>query len=151
VTQELEVSEQRPSPEAAAVDREIRLYVELRASYEDADEESKRRKKLYEEQEARLYDVLESAGIKTANHDLGRFTRRTTVRAKVEDDEALRIALDDMGLLDAFTKQAWRAAELNAWVKEMMEDFQEFPEGVNIWTQNKIAFTAKKPAVGARK
>lgn len=126
---------------AEALDSEVRLYVRLREESEEAEAEAKEAKARLKEQQDRLWDFLESAGLKTVSHELGRAVRTASIKAGVRDPEALAQALSDLGLLDAFTKRAWRQAELNAFVRERVEAGEDPPEGVEPWVDRRIVWT----------
>lgn len=126
---------------AARFDAEMREYVRRRQDAEEAEAEARQAKQALEEQKERIWDLLESAGMKTVNHELGRVTRSAIIKASVHDGEALARELDDLGLLDAFTKREFRKAELNAYVKEQIEQGQELPTGLDTYVERRITYT----------
>lgn len=131
---------------AEAVNRQIQKYVKARRNHEDAERETKRLKKIMDAQSAELWDFLESAGLKTASHEVGRFTRTSRVQAAVQDEGLLREYLDDAGLTHAFTKTVLRNRELNALIKESIEEGQEIP-GVEPLVIKSITFTQQKRGI----
>jgi hypothetical protein len=126
---------------AGPLNREIMRYVHLRDEYEATEATAKRAKKVYEEQRDRLWDMLESAGVKTINHDVGRITRTNRVIGTIQDRAALTEWLEDHGMLEAFTRTDFRQQQLNGLAKEAIETGDELPEGLDVLTTKTITFT----------
>lgn len=129
---------------ASRFDNEIRLYVQLRRNAEEVEDKAKKFRRQADEQRDRLFDLLESAGIKTISHEMGRITRTVRIKALIDDREALRTWLEDQGMLEAFTRQDFRQANLNELVKEKVEGGEELPSGTGTLAIKGITFTAKR-------
>jgi hypothetical protein len=129
---------------AEMLQSEIRSYVGLRGEAEELERLAKEARQRADEQKMRVWDMLESSGVKTINHELGRITRSVRHIAIVEDREALAQWLDDKGLSEAFTKVDFRQAQLNGLVKEVLEEGGEFPEGVDTLAIKTITYTPKR-------
>lgn len=127
--------------EQAALDVEIKLYVQFRNNFEDVERIYKKLKERVDNQRDRLFDVMESQGFKTVNHDLGRFTRTESMRCQVTDVLAARQNLAEEGILDEMTRTEWAQANLNRYVKERLEAGEQPPEGLDIVTDRKITYT----------
>lgn len=126
---------------ATSLDEYVRKYVQRRDDALEAEAEAKEAKRLLEEQRLELWEFLENAGIKTINHDLGRITRSAIIKATVSDREALARALDELGLLETFTRREFRRDVLNAFVREHIEGGDDLPEGIDSWVEKRITFT----------
>lgn len=126
------------------IDQELRLYVNRRRHAEKMEDVAKAARKEADEQRDRLWEILEAAGIKTINHELGRMTRTVQQRAIVTDDDSLSHFLSEEGIYDAMTKRAWRQANLNELVKESLEQGTQLPEGLDALTVKGIRFTPSK-------
>lgn len=126
---------------SALLNREIMAYHDARRRFEEADVVQKKQKKAYDAARDRLWDLLESAGVKTINHDVGRITRVNKVVGTVVDREALTEWLENHGLLEAFTRTDFRQAQLNGIAKEAIEEGDELPEGLDTLTLKQISYT----------
>lgn len=126
---------------AGPLNREIMQYVNLRDEYEFADAAAKNAKRKYEEQRDRLWELLESAGVKTINHEVGRITRSNRVIGTVTDKTALAEWLSDHGMLEAFTRTDFRQQQLNGLAKEAIETGEDLPEGLDVLTVKTISLT----------
>jgi hypothetical protein len=129
---------------AVRLDGELREYVTLRRRAELAEEEAKGYRKQADEQRDRLWEIMEAAGVKTINHELGRMTRTAQNRAIVTDDDSLSHFLSEQGIYDAMTRRAWRQANLNELVNEMIEGGDPLPAGLDSLTIKGIRYTPKK-------
>ncbi len=129
---------------ASRFDAEVRLYVELRDVADDAEAAAKRVRQQADEQRDRLFDLLESAGVKTITHDLGRITRTVRTKALVQDPDILSQWLENEGLQQAFTKTVFRQANLNELAKEQIENGAELPPGLDSLAIRSITFTRAK-------
>lgn len=128
---------------------EIEEYAKLRAQRDELAAATKTANKRLEAQTLRVYDFLEAAGLKSANHRLGRVTRKITPYAKVVSDQALREDLDNRGILSRFRISGWRKGELNKLVKELRKAGEELT-GVTVWDKRGITWTPTKGAVKAQ-
>lgn len=137
-----EVESQRSMAEA--FDDEIRAYVLARMKCESAEAIAKAAKEELKKQEIDLVDFLEAAGVKTANHDLGRFTRTNRTIASVKDKEALSLWIEEAGLRNTLLDTRVKQKELNEVVKERLEEGDDVPDGVEPLTIRSITFTRKK-------
>lgn len=127
------------------IDTEIRRYVESRSHAEDMEDRAKQARKEADDQRDRLWDIMEAAGIKTFTHEsLGRLTRMVRQKALVTDDDSLSAYLHEEGIFDAMTKRAWRAANLNALVGEMIENGDPLPPGLDSLAIKGIRYTPKR-------
>jgi aspartate/methionine/tyrosine aminotransferase len=126
------------------LDNELRAYVEMRASAEEAEAVAKRFKQAAEDQRNRLWEILEAAGIKTINHELGRITRTARVKAVITDDDALMEWLDSNGMVEAMTKRAFRQQNLNGLATDMIEEGESLPQGLDTITIRGITYTPSK-------
>lgn len=129
---------------AEKLDDELRSYVMLRRLAEDQEARAKEARRVADDQRDRLWEIMESAGVKTINHELGRMTRTVQQRAIVTDDDSLSHFLSDEGIYDAMTKKAWRQANLNQLVGEIIESGEQLPPGLDALTIKQIRYTAKK-------
>lgn len=129
---------------AEQLDAELRQYVEQRRAYEEAEAHAKKLKAVSEEQKHRVWEMLEAAGVKTINHELGQITRMARLQVLVTDEEALGSWLADSGMLDAMTKRTFRQANLNDLVSERLEDGEELPPGTDTLTIRGIRYTPKR-------
>lgn len=130
--------------EAASLDLEIKLYVQLRNNREAVDKVLKALKQREEDQRNRLIDVMEAQNIKTVNHDLGRVTRVEKLKAAIVDTKALRESLAEEGLLQEMLRTEWAKANLNRLVKERLETGEQPPTGVEAVTERSITLTRPK-------
>lgn len=128
-------------PSASTIDREVRMYVEAREHYEVLKKQEEDAKAVYEEQKTRLWDLLEANGLKTVNHDLGRFTRGMNTRGYVKNEPELIAALEKHGLLSGARTQTWRQKLLNSLAKEGL-DGDDVP-GLYIDNQKRLTFTPR--------
>lgn len=128
---------------AEAVDREVAHYVTARREYEAAEQQAKVLKKRFDEAKEQLWDFLESAGLKTVTHEVGRLTRQSRVQAVVKDHDELNDYLDMQGLRQAFTKTVYRNQELNALTREAIEEGENIP-GIEPLVVRQVTFTPKK-------
>jgi hypothetical protein len=126
------------------LDGELRRYVTLRRDAEAAEEVAKSRRKEADEQRDRLWDIMEAAGVKTINHELGRMTRMIQNRAIITDDDSLSHFLTDEGIYDAMTRRAWRQANLNSFVQETIEAGDPLPPGLESLAIKGIRYTSAK-------
>ena len=123
---------------------ELREYVTLRRRAELAEEEAKAYRQEADEQRDRLWDIMEAAGLKTLNHELGRMSRMVRQKAIVTDDETLAHFLAEEGIYDAMTKRAWRQANLNALASETIENGDQLPPGLDSIAIKGIRYTPNK-------
>ena len=128
---------------SAKMDAELRQYVAMRQDAEEAEGRAKELRQIADEQRDRLWDIMEAAGIKTINHELGAMTRMTQLRAIVTDDDSLAHFLAEEGIYDAMTKKAWRQANLNAFVREAIEQGETLPPGLDTLAVKAIRYTRK--------
>jgi hypothetical protein len=135
----------------SSVDSRIRDYVSKRGIYEDLSAQTDEAKRHMEAAKQELWDLLESEDLKTVHHALGRITRSTSMRGLVKDYDALMSELDDLGLRAAFTKISFRQRELNALVKERLNNGEELPAGLEPLVLRTITFAAARPAAAAMK
>jgi len=126
---------------AERVHEEVSAYVELRRAHEEAERRARETKEVYEEQRLRLWDFMESAGLRTLTHELGRVERRTRLVAAVRDVEALLEWVEERGLTEALTTRKVRQRELNEVTKEMLADGDESPPGVDPLSIRVVHFT----------
>lgn len=126
------------------LDAELREYVTLRRWAEALESQAKEARQKADEQRDRLWDIMEAAGVKTINHELGRMTRMTQLRAIVTDDDSLSHFLSEEGIYDAMTRRAWRQANLNSFVQETIEEGKPLPPGLDSLAIKGIRYTAKK-------
>src|SRR3954447_22024788 len=112
---------QSKPPGTSVIDREVKLYVETREQYEEAKTRMEAAEGVYKDQKERLWDILEANGLKTVNHDLGRFTRGMNTRGYVKNESELEAALEKHGLLKSARTQTWRQKVLNALAKEGLD------------------------------
>ena len=129
---------------SAKLDEELRTYVQKRLHAEELEDQADQARKLADEQRDRLWDIMEAAGVKTINHELGRMTRMVRQKAIVLDDESLAHYLNEEGILDAMTVQKWRQANLNALAKETIESGGELPPGLDALAIKGIRYTPTK-------
>lgn len=129
---------------AARMNDEMRRYVLLRREAEEAERFAKDKKRESDEQRDRLWEFMEAAGLKTANHELGMITRIAQQKALINDKEALTAYLDDRGMYEAFTRTEFRQQQLNEFAKELIEEGEELPEGMDILTVRQLRFTPRK-------
>jgi len=138
-------TEQSAADAATRFDQEIRAYVDARKKAETAEKLAKKMKQLADEQRDRLFDLLESAGMKTVNHEeLGTVTRTVRVVATVDDREALMDWLSGQGLLNAMTRVEFHKAALNDLVKERIEEGEPPPDGADSLSIRGIRFTPRR-------
>lgn len=126
------------------LDDELRTYVERRRLAEEIEEKAKQARRAADEQRDRLWDIMEAAGVKTINHELGRMTRTVQQRAIVTDDDSLSHFLSEEGIYDAMTKRAWRQANLNELVRDAIESGEQLPAGLDAIAIKGIRYTATK-------
>ncbi len=126
------------------LDEELRLYVNLRRRAEDVEDQAKQARKRADEQRDRLWDIMEAAGVKTINHELGRMTRTVQQRAFVLDDDTLSHYLTDAGIYEAMTKRSWRQANLNELAREAIESGEQLPDGLDAVAIKSIRYTPNK-------
>jgi hypothetical protein len=126
------------------LDAELRDYVTMRADAEEAEKHAKTMRQKADEQRDRLWEIMEAAGVKTINHELGRMTRTVQQRAIVVDDDSLSHFLSEEGIYDAMTKRAWRQANLNELVKEAIEAGSQLPAGLDAIAIKGIRYTPTK-------
>lgn len=132
-------------PGTSVIDREIRLYVECREMYELLKKQMEDAKSVYEDQKDRLWDVLEANGLKTVNHDKGRFTRGMNTRGYVKNEKELEEALEKHGLLNGARTLMWRQKLLNSLAKEGL-DGDDVP-GLYIDNMKRLTYTPRvRPA-----
>lgn len=125
------------------LDAELRGYVRLRDDAERMEGEAKAARQKADEQRDRLWDIMEAAGVKTINHELGRMTRMVQMRAIVTDDDSLSHFLSEEGIYEAMTKRAWRQGNLNELVRETIEGGEPLPSGLDALTIKSIRYTRK--------
>lgn len=123
------------------LDDELRTYVLKRRAAEELENEAAEARKEADEQRDRLWDIMEAAGVKTINHELGRMTRTVRQKAIVTDDESLSHYLTEEGIYDAMTKRAWRQANLNALASETIEEGEQLPPGLDAIAIKGIRYT----------
>lgn len=126
---------------AVGLDGEIREYVRLRREAEKAEAASKDARQRADDQRDRLWDLLDAAGVKTINHELGRVTRTARLQAIVQDRESLDRWLLDNGLYEAMTKRDYRKANLNGLAAELLDDGKQLPDGLDTLSIRGIRFT----------
>lgn len=143
------MQQQLRSAVGPSIDIKIRDYVTKRGRYEDLKHQMEEAKLTMEAAKFELWDYLEAEDLKTVHHALGRVTRSVITRALVKDFESLLIELDDLGLRHAMTKTVIRQKELNALLKERMNQGDEPPAGTEPLLLRTITFAPAKPAADA--
>ena len=126
----------------ATLDAEIRRFVALRDRHKILSDLASTAKDELDDQKDRLFLMMEDQGIKTVNHDLGRITRTETVSGIVSDAKAAREYFAEASQLDEMTRTEWHKANLNRFVKTLIESGEELPPGVGSMTKTNITFTA---------
>ena len=127
---------------------EFAEYVRLRADFERAQAEADSRKRIYEAQKNRLYNLMESMDLKSVKSEtLGRVTRSVQTKARIRDGQALKAWLDDRGL-SGFQSLKWAQQKLNQLTKEQLSIEGEAPDGIEPLIIPQLGFYPIKPAAG---
>jgi hypothetical protein len=123
----------------------LRRFVGLRQARAAAESLAAALKELEKEQELKVFDYLESDGVKTVNHDLGRFTRVMVVQGQVaaSDKDAFMEWLRDQGLYEGMTRVQLLKSGLNELAKEMDRGERDEVPFLGAFTNKQVRFTPK--------
>lgn len=132
------------------LDTEARKLVDRRKANDTAQAEAKRTKKALVEQETAFYDLLEAENLPTATLDLGpeygrmQFGRRSTIYSRVIDAETAIEALKAAGRGEEMIKNDLRKAPLNEMVRDLLENGQPLPAGIDYSETKYVQVTRRK-------
>lgn len=135
----------------ARLDTEARKLLRLRVDHEKKDAAAKAAKAKREEQEDRIYEMLEDLKQPSATLELGgkwgtiRLTRpKPTIYARIIDKDVALESLQAAGRLEEMFDSTIRKAPANQWIKELLEQGEELPPGFDYSTSKHITVTRKK-------
>jgi len=99
--------------------------------------------------EAQFWSLMKDMGLKSTTIDLGgaygtvRLERRRRTDSRVLDREALVAALRERGLDPELVKAEPRKAQLNNYVRTILESGGELPEGLDFVSREYVSVTMK--------
>jgi hypothetical protein len=129
----------------------LRRHLELRDKRDEAKKAADALEKEYRESEADLFEMIEESGVKGGiKVDLGEpwgtvaFSNRSTDFGRIIDDEAALEYFSQRAMIDEVTTAKFAKKRLNEIVREMLENGEDMPPGVDYYTNRGVTITRQK-------
>ena len=124
---------------------EMQAYKQMREEFDQLDAIHKQKKKELREKTEFLFDYMEAEQEKTKTYDDGsRLTRVARKQLIIPDKEAAVRSLDELGMLDAFIRKDFAKGDLSKFVRELVEQGKDIPEGLDLMMVKQITYTKAK-------
>lgn len=129
----------------------FRRLAELRETRDETKTAAETAEKKYRTYETELFDeILESPIKGTRRIDLGpphgtiAFTPKETSFGRIIDADAALEYFENRGMVDEMTKPSFQKRKLNEMVRELLEQQQPMPDGIDFYTNRGITISKKR-------
>lgn len=116
----------------------------LKAEYRRLDKEYKVAKGAHDEFQRELFEDMREEGHLTLKMDDATYSRKATIYAHVQDREKFHEWLVVNGLDQEFLRQTEESQRLNEFVRGLVDNSEELPEGLGMYSREYISITENK-------